>query len=219
MKTILIAIDGSAGARAAIDEGLEFANDTGAEALFVAIRRPASPVFGDLYWQQSLSNELARLRPALQEAVAEAESRGIHADYDLLEGDPAERILDLARSRDVDPDRDRIARAWGGCLSDPGQRVEARPPRRGSTASRRERACGGSGQDVTEQAARGLTEDEAARRLREREPRRRPVRLRVARPGGGGRLQSGRASVERAIRAKASSTTSSAHVRRKRHCG
>ena len=47
-------------------------------------------------------NELARLRPALQEAVAEAESRGIHADYDLLEGDPGERILELARSRDVD---------------------------------------------------------------------------------------------------------------------
>lgn len=102
MKTILIAIDGSAGARAAIDEGLEFASDTGAQVLFVAIRRPAYPVFGDPSWQQSLSNELARLRPALKHAVAEAESRGIHAEYDLLEGDPAERILDLARSRDVD---------------------------------------------------------------------------------------------------------------------
>ena len=101
MKTILIAIDGSAGARAAIDEGLELASDSGAEVLFVAIRRPALPVFGDPYWQQSLSNELARLRPALKDAVAEAESRGIHADYDLLEGDPAERILELARSRDV----------------------------------------------------------------------------------------------------------------------
>ena len=56
----------------------------------------------DPYWQQSLSNELARLRSALQEAVADAESRGIHADYDLLEGDPGERILELARSRDVD---------------------------------------------------------------------------------------------------------------------
>ena len=102
MKTILIAIDGSPGARAAIDEGLDFAKETGADVLFVAIRRPAYPVFGDPYWQQSLSNELARLRPALKDAVAEAESRGIHADYDLLEGDPSERILDLARSRDVD---------------------------------------------------------------------------------------------------------------------
>jgi nucleotide-binding universal stress UspA family protein len=102
MKTILIATDGSAGARAAVDEGLDFAKETGADVLFVAIRQPPFPVFGDPYWQQSLSNELARLRPALKEAVAEAESRGIHADYDLLEGDPGERILDIARSRDVD---------------------------------------------------------------------------------------------------------------------
>ena len=102
MKTILIATDGSAGARAAVVEGLDFAEETGADVLFVAIRQPSLPVFGDPYWRQSLSQELARLRPALQEAVGEAESRGIRADYDLLEGDPGERILELARSRDVD---------------------------------------------------------------------------------------------------------------------
>jgi nucleotide-binding universal stress UspA family protein len=102
MKTILIATDGSAGARAAVDEGLDFAEETGADVLFVAIRQPSSAVLGDPYWQQGLSNELARLRPALQEAVAEADSRGVNADYDLLEGDPGERILELARSRDVD---------------------------------------------------------------------------------------------------------------------
>jgi len=101
MKTILIATDGSTGARAAVDEGLELAEQTGEDVLFVAIRELPYPVFGDPYWQQSLSTELARLRPALKDAVAEAESRGIHADYDLLEGDPAERILDIARSRDV----------------------------------------------------------------------------------------------------------------------
>lgn len=102
MKTILIATDGSAGAQAAVDEGLDFAEETGATVLFVAIRQPSNPVLGDPYRQQSLSKEFARLRPALQKAVAEAESRGIHADYDLLEGDPEERILELARTRDVD---------------------------------------------------------------------------------------------------------------------
>jgi nucleotide-binding universal stress UspA family protein len=102
MKTILIATDGSPGARAAVAEGLDFAEETDADVLFVAIRQPSLQVLGDPYWQQSLSNELARLRPALQEAVEEADSRGISADYDLLEGDPGERILELARSRDVD---------------------------------------------------------------------------------------------------------------------
>jgi nucleotide-binding universal stress UspA family protein len=102
MKTILIATDGSPGARAAVEGGLDLAEDTGAEVVFLAVRRPPVPVFGDPYWQQSITNELARLRPALNEATAEAEARGIEADYDLLEGDAAEEILRLAHARDVD---------------------------------------------------------------------------------------------------------------------
>jgi nucleotide-binding universal stress UspA family protein len=102
MKTILIATDGSPGARAAVERGLDLAEDTHADVVFLAVRRPPVPVFGDRYWQHSITNELARLRPALSEATAEAEARGISVDYDLLEGDAAEEILRLARSRDVD---------------------------------------------------------------------------------------------------------------------
>ena len=102
MKSILIATDGSPGARAAVEEGLDLAEDTRAEVVFLAVRRPPVPVFGDPYWQQSITNELARLQPALNAATAEAEARGIDADYDLLEGDAAEEILRLAHARDVD---------------------------------------------------------------------------------------------------------------------
>ena len=102
MKTILIATDGSRGAQSAVDRGLDLAEDMHANVIFVAVRRPPVPVFGDPYWQQSVTNEVARLRPALTDAVARAEERGIDADYDLLEGDAAEEILRLARSRDVD---------------------------------------------------------------------------------------------------------------------
>jgi nucleotide-binding universal stress UspA family protein len=102
MNTILIATDGSLAARAALERGLDLAEETSAHVVFVAVRRPPLPVFGDPYWQTSITNELARLRPALAAAIAEAEARGIDADYDLLEGDAAEEILRLARSRDVD---------------------------------------------------------------------------------------------------------------------
>lgn len=102
MNTILIATDGSPGARAAVERGLDLAEDVHADVVFLAVRRPPVPVFGDPYWQQSITNELARLRPALAEATAEAEARGIDADYDLLEGDAAEEILRLAGARDVD---------------------------------------------------------------------------------------------------------------------
>jgi nucleotide-binding universal stress UspA family protein len=102
MNTILIATDGSPVARAAVERGLDLAEDVHADVVFLAVRRPPVPVFGDPYWQTSITNELGRLRPALAAAVAEAEARGIDADYDLLEGDAAEEILRLARSRDVD---------------------------------------------------------------------------------------------------------------------
>jgi len=102
MNTILIATDGSLAARTALERGLDLAEETSAHVIFVAVRRPPLPFFGDPYWQTSITNELARLRPALAAAIAEAEARGIDADYDLLEGDAAEEILRLARSRDVD---------------------------------------------------------------------------------------------------------------------
>ena len=102
MNTILIAIDGSAGASAAVDEGLELAAQTAARVLIVAVRRPPVPVFGDPYWQRAVTDELAKLRPAVKAALADAEARGVPAEYDILEGEPAERIVELARSRDVD---------------------------------------------------------------------------------------------------------------------
>ena len=102
MKTILIATDGSAGAAAAVEQGLELASETDARVLFVAVRPPAFPVFGDPYWQCAVTEKLARLRAAVKRALAEAEVRGIEADYDILDGDPAERIVELARSRDAD---------------------------------------------------------------------------------------------------------------------
>ena len=102
MNTILIATDGSTGATAAVEKGLELAEQTGADVLFVAVRRPPVPVFGDPYWQRALSDELARLRPAVRLAMDLAEDRRIRAESDIVEGDPSERIVELARSRDVD---------------------------------------------------------------------------------------------------------------------
>jgi nucleotide-binding universal stress UspA family protein len=102
MNTILIATDGSAGARAAVAAGLKLARDSGARVVILGVRQPPLPLFGDPYWQNKVSNELGRLRPALRAAVAEADELGVDAEYDLLEGDPAAEIVRLAKSRDVD---------------------------------------------------------------------------------------------------------------------
>jgi nucleotide-binding universal stress UspA family protein len=102
MNTILIATDGSAGAHAAVTAGLEVARETGARVLFLGVRHPPRSAFGEPHWQNSVTHELGRLRPALRAAVAEADELGIDADYDLLEGNPAEEIVRVARARDVD---------------------------------------------------------------------------------------------------------------------
>ena len=101
MKAILIATDGSPGARAAVEEGLDLAEDTGAEVVFLAVRRAPVPCSA-IRTGSSRSRTSSRVSGLdLNEATAEAEARGIEADYDLLEGDAAEEILRL-RDGDVD---------------------------------------------------------------------------------------------------------------------
>lgn len=102
MTTILIAIDGSSGSRAAAREGIELAHQTGASVTFVAVRPAPLPLLGDPFYQRKLSEDLGQLRPAVAVAVSEAEERGVLAEYEILEGDPAEEIVRLARLRDAD---------------------------------------------------------------------------------------------------------------------
>jgi nucleotide-binding universal stress UspA family protein len=96
-KNIVIAIDGSAGSRAAIDEGLSLAGSLGAEVTFLTVRSAPLPVLGDPYYQRALTKELGRAREALAEAVALADEQGIRCAAEDLEGNPAERIVERAR--------------------------------------------------------------------------------------------------------------------------
>jgi nucleotide-binding universal stress UspA family protein len=101
-KNIVIAIDGSAGSRAAIDEGLGLAGSLGAEVSFLTVRPAPLPVLGDPYYQRALTKELGRARQALAEAVAVAEEQGIPCDAEDLEGNPADGIVTRARELDAD---------------------------------------------------------------------------------------------------------------------
>ena len=50
LKRIVIATDGSRGSRAAIEEGLALARDTGAVVTLVTVRPPISPALGEPYY-------------------------------------------------------------------------------------------------------------------------------------------------------------------------
>jgi nucleotide-binding universal stress UspA family protein len=102
MKRIVISTDGSAGAREAVGAGVELARTTGAVATFVYVRHTPAAILGDPYYQRALSAELERGRAAVEQAEACAAAAGVESESEILEGDPAERIVELARVRDAD---------------------------------------------------------------------------------------------------------------------
>ena len=101
MKTILIATDGSAGAAAAVSAGITLARELGGSAAVVYVRPPIGAL-GDPFYQRKLSEQMHDADAALDAARAEAERQGAAIQTDVLEGDAAETIVDVARSRDVD---------------------------------------------------------------------------------------------------------------------
>ena len=102
MKRIVIAYDGSESSREALVTGVELARSAGAVATLVYVRRPPAPLVGDPFYDRALSRELNRGRVVLDEARAYAADAGVAAETELLEGDAAEQIVDLARLRGAD---------------------------------------------------------------------------------------------------------------------
>jgi nucleotide-binding universal stress UspA family protein len=104
MKTILIATDGSAPAREAVEHGLRLALESRAEVVFVHVV-PAVDVlpvsaFGMTAGQP---HEItAADRAPLTEAAALADEWGVPAHTELLTGDPVDEIVACADSLDAD---------------------------------------------------------------------------------------------------------------------
>ena len=99
-RKILLATDGSENAKSAACSGLEIAKKTGAEvyAVYVAGISCCSPIMPESYdWELGKEGS---------EAVAEIEEMGKEADVPvnavLLQGHPAQEILNFAEKNDID---------------------------------------------------------------------------------------------------------------------
>lgn len=97
-KGILIATDGSAGAYVAVEQGVWLAKMLDAPVIFVSVARAPFPALGEPYYQRALTAELARARAAIDDAIFAAEERHVQYGTEILEGSPAEKILDVARA-------------------------------------------------------------------------------------------------------------------------
>lgn len=102
MKSIVIATDGSGPSREAVREGLELALATGAAVTLVTVRPAVSPVLGEPFYQEKLSERHAGARAAMADAAALARELGVEAEEEILDGDEAGMIVECARQHEAD---------------------------------------------------------------------------------------------------------------------
>lgn len=102
MKRFLVAVDGSEGSKAAVDEAIALARDLDASLTFVSVRRPPSSVLGHPYYDRQLSPGLGHARQAIAEAVETAKAAGVDSTGEIFEGNAADEIVSLADNRDAD---------------------------------------------------------------------------------------------------------------------
>jgi nucleotide-binding universal stress UspA family protein len=102
MNQILVATDGSANGDYAFEQALGLAKQGGAKLVAVYVRRAPPAVLGEPFYQRSLTADSRQACETSTLAVARAKEAGVDVDVEVLEGNPSERILELARLRDVD---------------------------------------------------------------------------------------------------------------------
>ena len=95
----MAAVDGSAASRAAIGEAVRLAAELSAPIVFVYVRRGPPVSSARPVYQRRLTMETARARRVLDSALPVADSAGVPAEGEILEGSPRRRISELARNR------------------------------------------------------------------------------------------------------------------------
>jgi nucleotide-binding universal stress UspA family protein len=101
-KQFLVASDGSACAHAAMREAITLAREADALLTVVCVRRAPLPFLGHPYYECALSRELGVASTVVAEAARQARASGLAVETEILEGNAADRIVELGSSRGVD---------------------------------------------------------------------------------------------------------------------
>jgi nucleotide-binding universal stress UspA family protein len=104
VSLVVVAVDGSAGANAALDEAIELARATGDRLLLVSVWRPLRGDFGigfppSVVTADLLEGDRPRAEDALSDAAERVRSTSLDLETELVTGDPAAEVCRVAAER------------------------------------------------------------------------------------------------------------------------
>ncbi len=99
-EPVVIATDGSRSAEQAVVAGARVARTLGTTPVLVYVR-PSIGLLGEPYYQEKLSEQMAYARAALDRAQTLVRQEGCEADAEILEGNPPDQIVEVARARNA----------------------------------------------------------------------------------------------------------------------
>jgi nucleotide-binding universal stress UspA family protein len=101
VSPIVAAVEGSGAGLAAARTAARLARWLGSPLILVYVRRRPWGGLGAPFHQRRLDAEMAAARRALDAALAAAREEGAVAEGEILEGNPARRVIEFARHRDA----------------------------------------------------------------------------------------------------------------------
>jgi len=101
-EKILFATDGSADAREALSYAGDLALRDGAQVIVVHAFESVPGYLGEPMQDEIIERRVSHARDLTDEAVQALQGRGVSTETELLEGPPADAILRVAATQDVD---------------------------------------------------------------------------------------------------------------------
>jgi nucleotide-binding universal stress UspA family protein len=100
-RPVVVGVDNSPAAEAAVRDGVRVAAELAAPVVFVYVRRGPSDALGEPYYQRRLDAEMRIGDRAIAAGIAAARRAGVPATGEQLHGAPARRLEEFARLRDA----------------------------------------------------------------------------------------------------------------------
>jgi nucleotide-binding universal stress UspA family protein len=101
-KQILVGVDGSADALEAARLAGKLARQMGSHVIAVAAFEPIPDYLGKPYWEEAAAARMSKAQEILEQATTAIGEVPGGLETEMIEGRPADAILDVAQTRQVD---------------------------------------------------------------------------------------------------------------------